>query len=224
MHTKRTPMQSDQQVMAKSSGYLWAEMFGLFVCIPILLALPIPVVSKVFSAAAALGYCLLVSRSIKLFNWRLLVGENWQSFTQSMALRFISFVAISSLLVSQLMPDALFSVITANPLLWIGMSLFYSVFSVYPQEFVYRTFFFARYLQLIPNTLLFIVINALLFSLAHSFLLNGLVFALTLAGGLLFALTYHKSKSLVLVSLEHSLYGVWLFTVGLGEQLAFPSA
>jgi hypothetical protein len=28
----------------------------------------------------------------------------------------------------------------------------------------------------------------------------------------------------MLVSLEHSVYGAWLFTLGLGEMLAFPSA
>jgi hypothetical protein len=35
-------------------------------------------------------------------------------------------------------------------------------------------------------------------------------------GGLLFAHTYHTSKSLALVWLEHTLYGWTLFTLGLG--------
>ncbi|MDU0355872.1 hypothetical protein RS130_20045 [Paraglaciecola aquimarina] len=53
--------------------------------------------------------------------------------------------------------------------------------------------------------------------------MNNLVFVLTFAGGILFALNYKKSQSLVAVSIEHSAYGLWLFTVGLGQQLAFPS-
>lgn len=46
---------------------------------------------------------------------------------------------------------------------------------------------------------------------------------LTFIGGLLFALTFKKTKSTLLVSIEHAIYGSWLFTVGMGEMLGFPS-
>ena len=71
---------------------------------------------------------------------------------------------------------------------------------------------------------MFIFLNATLFSLAHIFFRNTLVLILTFLGGLLFAFTYHKSKSTLLVSIEHAIYGNWLFTVGMGEMLAFPGA
>ena len=91
-----------------------------------------------------------------------------------------------------------------------------------PQEIIYRTFFFERYASLVDNKWLFIFINAILFSLAHLFLKSPLVQIITFIGGLLFAFTYLKTRSTILVSIEHALYGCWLFTVGMGEMLAFP--
>jgi hypothetical protein len=46
---------------------------------------------------------------------------------------------------------------------------------------------------------------------------------LTFIGGILFAFTFKKTKSTLLVSIEHAIYGCWLFTVGMGEMLGFPS-
>jgi membrane protease YdiL (CAAX protease family) len=119
------------------------------------------------------------------------------------------------------LPEKLFFVVKENPGLWLGSSLFYAVVSVYPQELIYRHFFYWRYSHLLSPRL-FLALNALLFSLAHTLFMNGLVFALTLAGGFLFANTYRKTQSLVVTSIEHAVYGLWLYTVGLGEMLAFP--
>ena len=96
-------------------------------------------------------------------------------------------------------------------------------FSVYPQELIYRAFFFQRYKNLFSNDKLFIFVNAVIFSLAHLFFKNTLVIVLTFLGGLLFAITFNKTKSTLLVSIEHAIYGCWLFTVGMGNMLGFPS-
>jgi len=42
--------------------------------------------------------------------------------------------------------------------------------------------------------------------------------ALTLPSGWLFADTYRRSESLLAASIEHALYGGFLFTVGLGRH------
>jgi membrane protease YdiL (CAAX protease family) len=98
----------------------------------------------------------------------------------------------------------------------------YSLFSVYPQELIYRTFFFRRYQTLFKTKYALIFSNALLFALAHLFFESVLVLVLTFIGGLLFAVTYLKTKSIVLVCIEHAIYGSWLFTVGMGQMLGFP--
>jgi membrane protease YdiL (CAAX protease family) len=76
--------------------------------------------------------------------------------------------------------------------------------------------------MLFQNEALFLFFNATLFSLAHLFFRNALVMFITFLGGLLFALTYKKTKSTLLVTIEHAIYGCWLFTVGMGEMLGFP--
>jgi uncharacterized protein len=70
---------------------------------------------------------------------------------------------------------------------------------------------------------LLIFINAIVFCLAHLFFKNTLVLALTFIGGLLFGMTFYKSKSTLFVTIEHAIYGCWLFTVGMGNMLGFPS-
>jgi len=122
------------------------------------------------------------------------------------------------------MPGSLFIVLIKDPVLWLSVCLFYCFISVLPQEFLYRSFFFKRYKVLMSSDYGFILLNALVFCAAHLMFYNWLVLLATFCGGLLFAYTYHKTRSFWLVSVEHSLYGLWIFTVGLGEMLAFPAA
>ena len=102
------------------------------------------------------------------------------------------------------------------------MVIVYPFLSVWQQEIIYRTFFFKRYESLFKSKSLLVFVNAIVFSLAHIFFSNTLVMILTFIGGILFAWTYLKFRSTTLVSIEHALYGNWLFTVGMGQMLAFP--
>ena len=118
--------------------------------------------------------------------------------------------------------EKLFIVVKTNPVMWLMVSILYSVVSVYPQEFLYRSFFFSRYGVLLKNPYLLIAVNALVFSFAHIVFKNLFVLVITLIGGVIFAITFFRSRSLLLTSIEHALYGSWLFTLGIGEMLAFP--
>ncbi|MGJ8678694.1 CPBP family glutamic-type intramembrane protease [Paraglaciecola sp.] len=215
---------SKQIPRSPSTLYLWIEMAALFLGTPLLIVLPIHSVIKLTCVLGALIYCVIKCHQQSLFKKTYLIGNNWRKLSITMLARFSLFVLASTLLVWLFLPESLFSVVLNNPVLWIAISVFYSVFSVYPQEFLYRLFFFERYKNLVSNPTLFIVINASLFSFAHIFFQNILVFVLTFVGGIIFALTYKKRQSLLLVSIEHSAYGVWLFTLGLGKMLAFPGA
>lgn len=64
--------------------------------------------------------------------------------------------------------------------------------------------------------------SALAFAWAHTIIDNPVVYVATFFGGLMFAHTWLQSRSLLLVSAEHALYGFWLFTVGLGMYFGFP--
>jgi len=119
-------------------------------------------------------------------------------------------------------PDNLFVVVRKKPLMWFGILAFYALFSAYPQELLYRGFFFKRYEGIFKNPVYLIVINIIVFPIAHVMFENWLVLLFTLIAGTLFTLTYYRSKSIMLTSIEHALYGNWIFTVGMGGMLAFP--
>ena len=61
-----------------------------------------------------------------------------------------------------------------------------------------------------------ILMSSIIFCFAHIFVINWVAPLLSFFGGLIFALTYNRTKSLLIASLEHSLYGNALFVIGLG--------
>jgi membrane protease YdiL (CAAX protease family) len=172
-----------------------------------------------------LGFFYVLFILLKVEKNRFKINKNihWNNFWKSTFLKFLIIAIFTATFVYFTTRESLFTVAFNKPILWILILFFYSLFSVYPQELLYRTFFFDRYKNLFKNELLFIIINAFLFSLAHLFFKNGLVLIITFIGGIIFAFTYKKTQSTVLVSIEHAIYGCWLFTVGMGEILGFPS-
>ncbi|MBF7072753.1 hypothetical protein ISG33_04980 [Glaciecola sp. MH2013] len=153
---------------------------------------------------------------------------------------FSVFALISTLFVAIYLPSKLFIVVSQAPMMWIAIIFVYVLLSVLPQEGLYRVFFFRRYRSLFfgeqhvnktkrlfaKENVIFVTVNALLFSLAHLFFFNIIVLLLTFCGGVLFASTYLQSykyrSAYLIICIEHACYGLWLFTVGLGEMLAFP--
>jgi membrane protease YdiL (CAAX protease family) len=117
--------------------------------------------------------------------------------------------------------EAFFNVILNKPMLWFKFSLIYILVSVIPQELIYREFFMKRYSELFQNKTVLLLVNALLFSFAHIWFKSWIVLGFTFVGGIMFFLTYQKSKSLFVVILEHSIYGIWLYAVGYGELFKF---
>jgi membrane protease YdiL (CAAX protease family) len=61
-----------------------------------------------------------------------------------------------------------------------------------------------------------ILTSTLAFSFMHIVLLNWIAPLFTLVGGLLFAATYRRSRSLLTAGFEHALFGCFNFTLGLG--------
>ena len=62
------------------------------------------------------------------------------------------------------------------------------------------------------------IASGLLFGWAHIVVHDGAAIALATVGGLMFAATYERRRSTLLVSIEHGLYGDFIFTVGLGAS------
>jgi len=113
-------------------------------------------------------------------------------------------------------PERVLAFPTENTRTWLMVMVLYPVFSVYPQELIFCTFLFHRYRALFPNPTVMIVVSGFTFGLAHLFFANWVAPVMTTVGGILFARTYARSESTLQASVEHGLWGDFIFTLGLG--------
>ncbi|MEU7532173.1 type II CAAX endopeptidase family protein [Saccharothrix sp. NPDC042600] len=118
--------------------------------------------------------------------------------------------------VAVLTPDALLVLPREQPLLWAAVVVFYPLLSVYPQELLFRAFLFHRYEPVFGPTGT-VAAGAVAFGFVHIAFGNWVAVALSAAGGAVFAARYRETRSLLVVSVEHALYGLLMFTIGLGR-------
>ena len=122
-----------------------------------------------------------------------------------------------SLLVYFLLPERFLDMPGNRVTLWAIIMVFYPLVSVYPQEIIYRVFLFERYEPLFGASRIMILASAVAFGFGHIIMGNWIAVPMSLIGGILFAITYARSKSALLCSIEHALYGDLIFTIGLGS-------
>lgn len=100
--------------------------------------------------------------------------------------------------------------------LWLIVMVLYPILSVFPQEVIFRAFFHARYSPLFHTQRMMLSASAMAFGFAHVLFQNWVAILLCTAGGLIFGMTYERTRSLALVWIEHAIYGCFIFTIGLG--------
>ncbi len=140
----------------------------------------------------------------------------WRNFSP-LAARFVVCAALLTLFVSVREPEHLFNFPLRNPPVWALVMVLYPILSVYPQEVLYRAFFFHRYRGLFRSNRAMIAASALAFGLMHVVFNNLIAVMFAGIGGAMFARTYARCQSLLLATLEHALYGCFVFTIGLGH-------
>ncbi|WP_396601313.1 CPBP family intramembrane glutamic endopeptidase [Algibacter sp. R77976] len=207
----------------KSVTYKIIELFIIFIVIPISFVLEYSPWLKLSIGLFGFLYVTYVLLKVEHLKFKISKTIKWQPFWKLTSIKFIFIAIITTVFVWVTDSESLFSVLLNKPLKWLMLLFIYSFFSVYPQELLYRTFFFRRYRSLFKNQSLFLFLNAILFALAHLFFGSVLVLILTFIGGLLFAYTFKQTQSTLLISIEHAIYGCWLFTVGMGSMLGFPT-
>ena len=207
----------------QSVPYKLSEFFILFVLFPVSLVLNYPLVVKMCLGVFGFLYVLFVLVRAEKLQLKMSSNLKWRVFWRQTLLKLLVISMVTVLYMVFVDADNLFVVVLNKPMLWVVILFIYSVFSVYPQELIFRTFFFKRYESLFSSPRLVIFMNAILFSMAHLLFKNTLVLFLTFCGGLLFAWTFMRTRSTILVTIEHAIYGCWLFTVGMGSMLGFPS-
>lgn len=113
-------------------------------------------------------------------------------------------------------PSRLFDLPRTNPIGWAALMVFYPLMSVIPQEIIFRSFIHRRYPSLFTTRFMLILVSGLTFGWVHVVMNNWVAVAFSTIGGILFADTYERSRSLALTCLEHSIYGCFVFTIGMG--------
>jgi CAAX protease family protein len=193
------------------------EFTAVFIVIPLLLYYrvlpnaPIP-----YLIALALVAWLVLARDPRFDRSHLLNAKAALRGLGPVLLRCSVLCAILGVAVWRFAPNLLFSFVKANPGFWALVMLLYPLLSVYPQELIFRAYFFHRYQPLFGVGWVMIAASALAFGFVHIALGNWISVVLSAIGGLLFALTYHESGSLLLACIEHAYFGNFIFTIGLG--------
>lgn len=131
--------------------------------------------------------------------------------------RFAVIAPVVTILVWATSPEDFLSFPRENPRIWMMVIVLYPLLSVWPQEVLYRALIYKRYAVVFGEGRGYLIASALAFGYMHIIFLNWIAVAMTLAGGFIFADNYRKGRSLMLVSIEHALYGCLIFTVGLGR-------
>lgn len=199
--------------------WLSLEWAILYLVLPVMLAV-LMVKGALFAALWALAIMLLVvfykrtrlSLKSVLFNFRTIPKDAWRPILS----RFMVCAFLMTAFTYLYVPERLFQFPTEKPLLWAMVMIFYPLFSVFPQEVMYRLFFFERYQSLFSTPTRLIAASAVAFAMGHVMFNNWVAIFLSLIGGSLFAHTYHKYRHFGLLWVEHALYGCFLFTIGLG--------
>jgi uncharacterized protein len=194
--------------------YLIAELLLLFVLLPVLYLLDLIPFHKIIPLLVLFLYCFIVlwvSKRISID--RFSIQARWKLII----LRFVGINLLIFMWIYFVSALPLWADFASNRKLFY-MLLMYPILSAFPQELIFREFFFHRYAEIFKNQYVMLVMNVLLFSFAHIYFGSWIVLIFTLAGGLIFALTYSQTRSLLVVTIEHSLYGLVILSTGLSEH------
>lgn len=195
---------------ASNRAFLWAEVTILFAVWPLIAAL-LPRFSRILMFLPMFLYAGVIFLRFRprplraLWTWR------------APAIRLLIAIPLLLGLTWWLAPQWWFAFPQRKPGLWALVMLLYPILSAWPQEFVYRRFFFWRYAGIVGEGAARLIINALLFGWLHLIFHNAPALILGSIAGWFFARTFARSNNLSLAWIEHALYGNILFTIGLGR-------
>ena len=191
-----------------------AEVLALYLGGPLAMALAMPP-DRLWPAflGVTLVALVLLARTPG-FDWRELAqgGVAWGEVALVAAVTAV----VAAGLVWLLVPGQALALPRRAPGLWVAIMLVYPFLSALPQELVFRVLFFRRYGALFGSPAAAVLVNGLVFSLAHLMFWNAVAPGLTFAGGLLFARGYRAGGFGQAVVL-HALCGAVIFTSGLGR-------
>jgi hypothetical protein len=203
-------------VPATRSGWRWLELGVVFGAAPLVLALAprrMVTLGIIGSGLASLAALLLDPTFPRRQLWDAALARQG---LRALAVRTVFVWAALFLFALVRAREHLFEMPRTRPVAWLLVMMLYPPISAYSQEIMFRTLFFHRYAGLLRWPAARVIASGLLFGWAHIVVHDLSAIFLASLGGLLFAATYERRRSTLLVSIEHGLYGNVIFTVGLG--------
>ncbi|PLX25163.1 MAG: CPBP family intramembrane metalloprotease [Salinivirgaceae bacterium] len=194
---------------------LYIEVILLFIGTPLAYLYDFLPFHKIIPLVIGAIYAILLLLLDKKFNKNEL-GMNGFKLFRPMLLRSIGVLIVLTIATYLIIPEYLFYLPKKMTWLWVIIMLMYPVWSVIPQELIYRTFFFYRYKTLFPNSVSMIMASSITFSFMHIIFENWVAIIFSLIAGVILSIVYYRHKSLLGISIEHAIYGNLVFTTGLG--------
>jgi len=202
----------------KGRIFLVMEFVFLFFGIPTWIYLDQEFIHPSIIILPVLVFIFILLRRSSDFEWRELIL--WQ-VSRRILLKNAIIILLAALLMLGYVyffdRENLFNLPRANIWLYLGLCLFYPVFSSFGQEIIYRTFLSKRYLVILPKKWHFVLASALTFSFMHIVYYDPVSMILTFIGGLYFAGVYQQTRSVLFTSVLHGIFGIMIFGVGLGQ-------
>jgi hypothetical protein len=200
------------------------ELFLLLGMVPVLV---MAVHGQVFRHGILLAGCLYtVFRAHRAVSWRRLFGRPHAGCWRGPLVRGALVFALAGFYVYCTAPEALFQLPLERSRLWLLIIVLYPTLSVLPQEIIYRVWVFEAHKPLWTSPVLPILVSALFFGWVHVIYAGWFAVLSCIAGGLALGWNYHLNRNspgaIWPLLLEHSLYGLTMFTVGLGKYFFIP--
>ncbi|MEJ5303665.1 MAG: CPBP family intramembrane metalloprotease [Bacteroidales bacterium] len=207
--------------MAQKRYLLYAELGILYLLAPVIYALGWVQGPKFLALLVGLIYVILVILANKKLP-HTVFKLRFHGFLQTMITRFLVVALGLTFYMLHFEPENFLILPRTQTWLWLAIMVFYPIFSALPQEIIYRLFFIQRYKTLFANEKLLWIMNALLFGLAHLLFHNPIAVLGGVLMGIFWYQTYVRTGSLWAVTLEHALYGNFIYTIGFGHYFYVP--
>lgn len=155
--------------------YLAAEFSTIFILGPILLifyqrSIGVFLIPGLLAVATV---CTLVLLKDPSFDRRWLLGfDGFLPWLRQLPFIFLPAAAVLTVGCAVFRPELLFAFPRGHTLIWLMVMVLYPLLSAYPQEIIFRTFFFHRYHRLFPTDTSKIMVSGFCFGLAHVFFAN----------------------------------------------------
>ncbi len=217
--SKTGTAQSGSTIYHPPTWWLWIEFVLLYVGVPVLIwvirrsmgGLVIPVLVVTGAGLFAMLWFAPDFDRRRLWN-----SDRFRERVRRPVQRFVIGAAVLASIVVLAAPDLLFSFIRESPKTWAIVVVVYPCLSVYPQEIIFRAYPFYRYRRIFPTDASMVLVTATGFAMAHLVFAHWISLSLSFVGGILFARTYLRTRSTLQSSVEHALWGLFIFTIGLG--------